>query len=510
MKSGQRNLLITTAVWIGLVVVAALTWKFLFAPKEQAITMEATGSQPRFQSSVRCRLDGFSGYALLRSPELKKALAQKGIQWVVQDDGADYAGRMQAFEADTCELAVFTVDAFLKTGAELGRFPGSMVMVLDESNGADGMVSVDPSIEKVDDLNRPGLRFVQTSDSPSEFLTRTLLSSFHLPLLEEKPFEARAGAEQVLKELQGDKVKNRVFVLWEPFLSKALEHPKAKSILDSSKMRGQIVDVLVASRSFIKDHGPLLDTVIREVMGLRYEVRRAGKWNSTIERDAKQLGTKLSGQQVKNVVGSILWKNTMDNYLHFGIETGDASEHIEEILWRVWRTLVKTKAWGAGTKEDPPVAFHHLYYRPLWEGLKAAQYHPLMAGQGLDAAQAVSQLPTLSENEWLKLKKVGEISMDPIRFGRGSSRLTVHGERSIAKLEKLLEAWPHFYLEVQGNTREAGDEDANRRLALDRAQAVIDHLKGLGCPPQRIKVSTAQIQGGEGQSVSFSFFEPPY
>ena len=50
--------------------------------------------------------------------------------------------------------------------------------------------------------------------------------------------------------------------MWEPYVSKALEKPGAQILLDSSKLKGYIVDVLVAERQFLKDHPDLVQAVV--------------------------------------------------------------------------------------------------------------------------------------------------------------------------------------------------------------------------------------------------------
>ena len=49
--------------------------------------------------------------------------------------------------------------------------------------------------------------------------------------------------------------EHKAFVLWEPFVSKALqERPEARVLVDSSQFKGYIVDVLVAQQKWLRDH----------------------------------------------------------------------------------------------------------------------------------------------------------------------------------------------------------------------------------------------------------------
>ena len=50
-------------------------------------------------------------------------------------------GRIRALDQGEVQFVVFTIDAWLTAGAEHGSFPGTIVMVNDETTGADAMVA---------------------------------------------------------------------------------------------------------------------------------------------------------------------------------------------------------------------------------------------------------------------------------------------------------------------------------------------------------------------------------
>jgi hypothetical protein len=337
-----------------------------------------------------------------------------------------------------------------------------------------------------------------------------LINSFHLPLLGENlPMVAANGSEEVLKKLKQGSGQNKAYTLWEPQLSSAIE-AGAKVIMDSSKIRGMVVDVLLVNRNFLTHKEHLLKTIISEYLNTRFHISQRHQWREVIQQDAILTNTKLNTAQCDRIVQGIQWKNTMDNYLHFGLEKNHHGQHLEDILLRIWKVLAQTKAWGDQTPDELPIPLNHFYYSKLWKELKQENYRPAFSKLQLESAQKVGQLPKKTEAEWQKMKKVGQLQVAPIRFARGASRLTLGGERSIAELAKSLVAWPHYYVEIRGQTRMEGDQDANQKLAFDRAQAVHDALTRLGASAHRLRLTQSQAKGNSGQSVEFLFFEPLY
>lgn len=510
MSQSNKGAIYTIITWGVIFALALSAWFLFFKPKKTELILSQTGSQERFKEEIVCLADSFSGYALLRHPKFQEKLSKHGIKWTLQDDQADYEQRLQNLEHDKCDLAVFTVDAYLKTAVKANLFPGTIILVIDESKGADGIVSMDPDITTLDHLNKENLKFVLTPDSPSEFLARVLVHSFQLPLIpEELPIQPENGSEDVLATMLKDKKQDKAFVMWEPQLASAIKQG-GKVLMDSSKTNGMIVDVLLANRNFLKNKEHLIKTLLSEYLSLRFEISQSHAWQETIQKDGFLTQTRLSDEQSRRIIDGIQWKNTMDNYLHFGLDPDHHGQHIEDILNRIWKVLTQTKAWGDQTPTDPPVPFHHLYYSKTWQNLKNENFRPSFAKINLEAAQKHKQLPPLSELEWQKMNKIGQIQVPPIQFARGASRLTLGGERSIQDLNKLLISWPHYYLEIQGNTREVGDLEANRKLALDRATAVKNSLLKLGCSTHRLRLTQAQSKGSSGQSVEFTFYEPEY
>ena len=69
-------------------------------------------------------------------------------------------------EDEETDFAVFTIDSYLSAGAEKGTFPGSIVMVLDETQGGDAVVAHESVFDSIQSLDKSDTRFVLTLPTP--------------------------------------------------------------------------------------------------------------------------------------------------------------------------------------------------------------------------------------------------------------------------------------------------------------------------------------------------------
>jgi len=239
--------------------------------------------------------------------------------------------------------------------------------------------------------------------------------------------------------------------------------------------------------------------------------------------DAKRTGSdRLTKEQAERLVDGIQWKNTLENYAHFGLVQDNRAQglqHVEDMIANITDVLVTTKALGSN-----PVAgkASTLFYDRIVRDLHAQDFHPgkkvnIIAGAGpgigeLDAARGNNDLRKLSDAEWDRLIPVGEIRVPPIAFARGTARLNVQSQRELQYLAKRLQALPGYYLTVVGNARAQGDADANLKLANDRANAAAQALQENGLHANRIRAVAAPplSANGSAQSVSFIVGQVPY
>jgi ABC-type nitrate/sulfonate/bicarbonate transport system substrate-binding protein/outer membrane protein OmpA-like peptidoglycan-associated protein len=525
MSSERRARSVLLAIVIWCVILAALGVSYKFAIRPLFTHREPGTSDPRYDRVVNVALDSFSGYCILRSPAVQDQLKAKRIKLNFEDDKADYEGRMKALKSGKVQMAVFTIDSFLVNGAQLGQFPASLVLVIDETNGADAIVAYKDTVGSIRDLDSPDARFVLTPNSPSEFLARTVIAHFSLPSLPEKWRIEADGAGKVYKEFRAArKTEKYAYVMWEPYVSKALEDPGAHILIDSSKLKGYIVDVLVAERKFLNEQPQAVSQIVEAYLRAAYSyTSQQDKLLTLVSEDAKKYGEgDLKPADTQKVAGGILWKNTVENYAHFGLlpqaEMGGL-QHIEDIITNIADVLVKTGA----LREDPLGGkANTIYYDRVLRELKTQNFHPgkkldLIPGVGpepgdLGTIREAAALPALTEDQWNRLAPVGELRIPPVSFGRGTADINVKSRRDLEDLVRQIRSFPQYYLVVTGNVRAEGDVEANRQLARDRAQAVAQALTALGLHPNRIRAVAAEPsqQAVAAQSVSFLVGQVPY
>lgn len=515
-----RNLAIGAVVLVAFLVVG-VAWRLLVQPTLDDELIGVTSGSSQYTHKVTIQLDAFSGYAPIRSRSFSTQLRDRGIKLELVDDQADYGARVKALKRGTAQMAVFTVDGWVAMGAELGEFPGAIVGILDETRGADAIVAFKDAVPDLRALDVPGGGFVLTPASPSEFLARVALAEFGLRQTSRQFVEADGAADVLAKMKRAKRGDRTGYVLWEPYVSQALEDPDAHTIFDSSQITGYIVDVMVAERGWLRDNPQVARAVMETWLRTVYEARRAptGLVDLVLE-DAAAGGDAISRAQAEKVVSGIKWPNTLENYGYFGLVSRGRTQgvlHLEDAIANITGVLVRT---GALPSDPIGENAHELYFPGVLEGMMNADFHP---GQGLgvatsglgtaelDAAAAAAPVEALDDAAWGALIPVGSMVVSPISFGRAKATIHVQGKRDLADLARRLRSLPSFYLTVVGQAVREGDPDANLALAEARAKAVREQLVADGVEAARVRaVSQAPGASASSSTVRFELGQKPY
>ncbi len=526
-----RSKIVMVFSWLVILGIAGAIYKFVIEPRMKGKTVANTRTPSRYTHEIKIAHDSFSGYAILRSPSVQNLLERQEIKLTFLDDKADYVQRMKNLRSGKIQMAVFTIDAYIKAGDAIGEFPGSIVLVIDETKGADAIVAYKQGVPQIPKLSNPAAKIVLTPDSPSETLARVMINKMSFPSLP-RDWELEVdGAEDVYKKLKaGNPNEPRAYVLWEPFVTKALALDGVHILLDSSKLKGYIVDVLIAQRQFLTEQPELVTAVVQAYLRARYDYANQpdGLINLVLE-DAKKYGDSLRRNEAENLVNGIEWRNTMENYAHFGVISGQEAkntDHLEDMIAKIIRVLVQT-----GAVAGDPLAgdYGQIFYDGILRSLRRDKFHPSVAtSSGLDdivlgdstttalpEVTSAKALSNLSDSEWSRLVPVGTMRFDPIQFGRGNARIQRNSQRALARLAEDLDSFPQWYLKVVGHTRREGDPEANRILAQQRAEVVAAFLMSKGINPHRMKFVASDrppenAVGGKAQSVTFVLLEKPY
>ena len=210
-ENGSKGCSIAVVWLVLLAILGGAVWFLYTKPKNEQLNQD-TGSSSQYTHELSIAADLFSGYAVLRSAQMRDNLKSDGIRLTMVDDGADYGARLEALEDGDVQMAVYTIDSLMMAGAKAGSFPASIVMLIDETKGADAVLAYKSAVASLHDLDDSTARFVLTPSSPSEFLARVVKSHFQLPNLSGDWMIEADGAAAVLKKMKSAKQSDKTSI----------------------------------------------------------------------------------------------------------------------------------------------------------------------------------------------------------------------------------------------------------------------------------------------------------
>jgi len=428
---------------------------------------------------TRLALDSFAGYSVFRSKAFRQRLRKQSIYLHLVDDKAQYKKRIKTLE-DTkpntgTPLAVFTLDALIINSATLESPPGVVVMLIDESRGADAILADRRALPGIGNLNRKEAKILFQPESPSDTLVRWArhkylpdIPSDALESVDDDPEEnknAKTAQDKILERfkaaLKEPTPKPTAYVLWQPYVSAALaSDPNAIVLADSSHSKQPvIIDVLVAQKDYL-NKGKGRDRVKKIVRAYLETLSEQRDMAALVRHDDPNLNEVTA----RDVAGGIRWKNAGSNFAHFGVKPDDQFERMEKIIDRIADLLVKTEAIGEEKKPDAKTFFDSTILASVekfWKG-----------GSGGGGVVRRDFEPVSGEK------------LDPIEFQTGSAKISSISVLDLDGAADKMKASPEYYLEVQGSAK--GNTDKDRELARDRASTVIEELRQRGVAGERI------------------------
>jgi hypothetical protein len=454
---------------------------------------------------IKLAYDSFSGYCVFRSREFQAQLAAREIRLHLVDDGAEYNKRIDNLKSGEVPLAVFTVDALINTSAQFDIPPASIVLALDESRGADAMLSYKEALPDIAALNRKDIKIVLTPDSPSETLARLVRFHFDLPELPRECFvEAKDPQEVYTRCKNADPAEPMAFVLWEPYVSQLLHEKKnVHKLIDSAndKCKGYITDVLVVQKDYLKNHGKEVEGIVQAYLrALSAHQRAPDGMVKLVQADSRglaatgQLPKELTLQEAENVVKGIHWMTANENYTLLGVMGGKSGDPpvLDEMVKKITTVLVKTKAISRAT---PPA---------LIDKSVCATLHKEQFDETRGTLVGTPPQPP-DPNDWSRLQPLNNVKVEPLPYSSGKFAVTTDHAEALQKVIGLMKK-KALYLEVQGCATGKSKED--EELAQNRAKAVFDYLRSTGgIEEKRLKMKT--VIGADASKVDFAFFEAP-
>ncbi len=425
----------------------------------------------------------------------------------VVDDNANYPERLQSLESGKVQLAAFPLDSLIKASLVANKYPATVVAILDESRGADAMIAYRDKFPNIDALrSNTDTKLVLVGDSPSETLARVVLNDFGMRDRAQSTIDQVPDSSALkTRYLAAAPAGNEVFVTWEPLVGEMLKNDQLHVLVDSSRFSGYVVDCLVVSRDFLVKNESVVRDILECYFKTLYEMRDPQALSSFLQADSRGIDGSsegLSETQAAKLLSQIAWRNTQENYAHFGLRDSGGLDYIEDMIEKITRVLISTEALAQNPLDGQ---YNRLFFdRPL-RSLRETDFHP---GITEEQIRGSNPLPSLSEEQWAKLQPVGTLSVPPLVFGRGTSKLTEQSQQTLLELVDQLKSWPQYYLMIRGNASTKGNVEANRKLANERAATALEFLQRAGVDANRLRATSGELTGET--SVQFVFGQTPY
>ncbi|MBU0680275.1 MAG: OmpA family protein [Proteobacteria bacterium] len=454
-----------------------LIWYLLprFLDREQKTTSDAQ----KIKGKIHIAYDNWIGYFPLCSPEMKSQMRRSGWLLVCEDDNADYPGRMKRLEEGEIDLAVATVDSFI-LNAKAVDYPATITMVIDESKGGDAILARQEKVASLDALKgRNDVKIAFTPGSPSHFLAKAAAEHFNVP--EIHPYGPNRieteGSEKARDKLLSGTVD--VAILWEPDVSKALEHKGIKKILGTEDTERLIVDILLVRRQFAKKQ----PETVKLLMNTYFRVLKKYREDPNLLRGHVKDSISLPEDKIDSMLRGVHWVSFTENCEKwFGIAAPGnyADEGLIDTIESTVRIL--TSAGDFASNPIPDGDSYRLTSSTFLEELFTEGISGFTKpAAGLQQTGPINSLeasfPALNESAWDTLQEVGTLKIDPIVFQQGSTELGILDKQVVDNAVERLRHYPNFRVIIKGHTATRGDSIENLRLSKDRAEAVSRYLE---------------------------------
>ncbi|MBU6950079.1 phosphate ABC transporter substrate-binding/OmpA family protein [Hahella sp. HN01] len=452
----------------GLLVMAGVK---IFLLQSQEDRQLQTTDAKNTKGAIRLARDSWVGYFPLCSPEMNARLRRQGYLLECVDDQADYQDRFKRLSKGEYTFIVATVDSYVQNGAAV-NYPGPIISVIDESKGGDAIVARQSKVAGIEDLRAAnGVKVAFTPNSPSEHLLRAIRSHFDLTALNQStswkmPTNGSGEALDALLKGQAD-----VAVVWEPEVTRALSNDGIVRLLGTEDTQKLIVDVLVANATVLRKDPEMVSVFLKAYYQTLQHYRRNQDELVKALRDEYDLDVKQS----KELLSGVEWKSLTENAEDwFGVGRRNAGrEYLVDTIESAVGILLDDKVFSRNPipNNDPYRLLTSAPIKELYDTLATGEF----AGESSSAEKA--RFRALAASEWERLREFGALKVRPIIFASGTSELTLEGKREVDLLMENLQHYPNFRVEIRGHTGVRGDAEANKRLSLDRAEAVYRYIE---------------------------------
>ena len=444
---------------------------------------------------LKVSIVSFHGYApglLANGSALKTAAgsiyARLGVsvEFVINDD---MPAITTLFESKAAQCVWRTSDFWAQEQPNLRNsgHDAKGVMLVDNTRGADAIISRDPSIKRVEDLAGKSVALVQFTPSHGMLIdaiensSMTARAKQQVKMIFIKPEEGTSGVRSAIVGGQVDAA-----VLWDPDLSLAVRDAKANVIYSTKAASNLIFDLMACDQRELSKPQNL--EVFQKFVDGWMEGVEAAKANPDAAVDAlvnteeyfRLLAQKEGKPFVKALFSNLLWTGLSDNARILGM-AGDTN-HYERVYARF--DQIYRAAGSLANPKSPVIAPQDSFdYRFIKAALardtkaKEAAAKPAQTYTEAGRAEALSATAQVT-------KPV------EVNFASGSAELSKKAQQVIdTKMVPFLENNGAAYFELSGNSDSVGSEAANQALSVRRAKSVAEYLvKQWEIPAARLKV----------------------
>lgn len=402
--------------------------------------------------------------------------ANKGVNvnFVIQDDIPTLS---TIFESGSAHCAWRTSDFWAQEQPNLRNsgHDGRAVMIVDNTQGADAIISKDPAVNSVEDLAGKSVALLQFTPSHGmliDAIDNSAMTARKKSSVKYVFINAEEGTAGVRAALEAGSVD--AAALWDPDLSLALRNVSGSKVIYSTKTASNLIfDVMVCDKRVLDK--PENQAAIQKFVEGWLEGVTAARANpdNAVEAlvETEEFFKLLAKQEgkpfIKQLFGNLVWTNLEDNARILGLAGG--TNHYERVYARFDQIYRKA---GALANPNSPVippqeSFDYRFIKAM-----------LAADKKVEAAAAKPQYE-FSESEQQAAAQAPAAVTKPVTvsFASGSSELTKRAQKTIDdEMVPFIENNGAAYFELSGNSDSVGSRDTNVRLSYARAQAVVNYL----------------------------------
>ena len=409
------------------------------------------------------------------------------MEFVIQDDIPTLA---TIFESGTAQCAWRTSDFWAQEQPNLRNAgqDGRAVMIVDNTQGGDAIISRNPAINTVEDLADHSIALLQFT--PSHGMTIDAVDNSSMTARKKSSVKyvyinAEEGTAGVRAALESGNVD--AAALWDPDLALALRNVKGAKVIYSTKTASNLIfDVMVCDTRALNQ--PANEAVFQKfVEGWMEGVKAARADHDTAANALVQteeffglLGKQEGLPFIKSLFANVVWTGLEDNARILGLAGG--TNHYERVYQRF--DEIYRRAGALANPNSPVIApqdsFDYRFIKAMLAknsaaSVAAAKPAETFSRQALDEA---------SGKEAQVTKPV------TVSFASGSAELTKRAQKTIdTDMVPFIENNGKAYFEISGNTDATGARDVNMNLSRARAAAVVEYLAAQWeFPRERFKI----------------------